>query len=45
MVKSMPFSMTLCVPGPEFALLSQRMAEKIVAEKGGGSAVSASCER
>ena len=35
----MPFSVTLCVPGPALALLSQRMAEKMVAEKGGGSAV------
>jgi hypothetical protein len=41
----MPFSVTLCVPGPNLALLSQRMALKIVAEKGGGSAVSESCCR
>jgi len=31
--------------GPKLALLSQRMALKIVAEKGGGSAVSESCCR
>jgi hypothetical protein len=43
MVKSMPFRVTLCVPGPELALLSQRMALKMVAEKGGGSAVSETC--
>jgi hypothetical protein len=41
----MPFSVTLCVPGPALALLSQRIAEKIEAEKAGGSAASASCDR
>jgi hypothetical protein len=40
-----PFSVMLCVPGPALALLSQRIAEKIEAEKAGGSAASASCER
>ena len=38
-------SVTLFVPGPALALLSQRMAEKIDAAKAGGSAASASCER
>ena len=38
-----PVFVTLFVPGPKFALLSQRMALKIVAEKGGGSAAIASC--
>ena len=41
----MPFSVTFCVPGPALALLSQRIAEKTVAEKAGGSAASASCWR
>ena len=41
----MPLSVTLCVPGPALALLSQRIAENQVAEKGGGSAASASCWR
>ena len=38
-------SVTLCVPGPALALLSQRIAEKIEAEKAGGSAARASCDR
>ena len=44
-VKSMPFKVTLLVPGPALALLSQRIAENQVAEKAGGSADSASCWR
>jgi hypothetical protein len=44
-VKLMPFRVTACDAGAEFALLTQRMPLKIVALKGGRSASMASCCR